>query len=55
MTLVLILVLANRRSLLREAANGLWARWLGGLSILAVAGVASAFVLLTVLGWFGVH
>ena len=29
MTLVLILVLANRRSLLGPAANGPWARWLG--------------------------
>jgi Mn2+/Fe2+ NRAMP family transporter len=54
MTLVLILVLANRRSLLGDAANGPWARWLGGLSIVAVA-VASVFVVLTVLGWFGVH
>jgi Mn2+/Fe2+ NRAMP family transporter len=53
MTLVLILVLANRRSLLGEAANGKWARWLGGVSILAVAAVASVFVVLTVLGWFG--
>jgi Mn2+/Fe2+ NRAMP family transporter len=53
MTLVLILVLANRRSLLGAAANGTWARWLGGISILSVAAVASVFVVLTVLGWFG--
>jgi Mn2+/Fe2+ NRAMP family transporter len=53
MTLVLILVLANRRSLLGAAANGPWARWLGGVSILSVAAVASVFVVLTVLGWFG--
>jgi Mn2+/Fe2+ NRAMP family transporter len=52
-TLILILVLANRRSLLGSAANGPVARWLGGLFILAVAGVASVFVVLTVLGWFG--
>ena len=54
MTLILILVLANRRSLLGAAANGPWARWLGGLSILSVAAVASVYVLLTVLGWFGI-
>jgi len=53
MTLILILVLANRRSLLGAAANGPWARWLGGISILSVAAVASVFVVLTVLGWFG--
>jgi Mn2+/Fe2+ NRAMP family transporter len=53
MTLVLILVLANRRSLLGTAANGPWARWLGGISILSVAAVASVFVVLTILGWFG--
>ena len=53
MTLVLILVLANRRSLLGAAANGTWARWLGGASILSVAAVATVFVVLTILGWFG--
>ncbi len=53
MTLILILVLANRRSLLGPAANGPWARWLGGASILSVAAVATVFVVLTVLGWFG--
>jgi Mn2+/Fe2+ NRAMP family transporter len=55
MTLVLILVLANRRSLLGAAANGPWARWVGGVSILSVAAVASVFVVLTVLGWFGLN
>ncbi len=54
MTLILILVLANRRSLLGPAANGRWARWLGGISIYTVAAVASVYVLLTVLGWFGI-
>jgi Mn2+/Fe2+ NRAMP family transporter len=54
MTLILILVLANRRSLLGPAANGPWARWLGGISIISVAVVASVFVALTVLGWFGI-
>ena len=53
MTLILILVLANRRSLLGSAANGPLARTLGGVCIVAVAVVASVYVLLTVLGWFG--
>jgi Mn2+/Fe2+ NRAMP family transporter len=53
-TLIFILVLANRRSLLGSAANGPVARWVGGIAVLAVAGVASVFVALTVLGWFGV-
>ncbi len=53
MTLILILILANRRSLLGSAANGPFARWAGGISIIAVAAVASVYVLLTVFGWFG--
>ncbi len=53
MTLILILVLANRRSLLGAAANGPVARWVGGLAIVSVAIVAGVYVLLTVLGWFG--
>ena len=53
MTLILILVLANRRSLLGSAANGPFARWVGGLAIVAVAVVAGVYVVLTVLGWFG--
>jgi Mn2+/Fe2+ NRAMP family transporter len=54
MTLILILILANRRSLLGDAANGTWARWLGGVSIVSVAAVASVYVVLTFLGWFGI-
>ena len=54
MTLILILVLANRRSLLGAAANGPVARWVGGLAIVAVALVASVYVVLTVLTWVGV-
>ena len=53
-TLVLILILANRRSLLGSSANGPFARTVGGLSIVAVAAVAAVYVVLTVLGWFGV-
>jgi len=54
MTLILILILANRRTLLGSAANGTWARWLGGISIISVALVASVYVILTILGWFGI-
>jgi Mn2+/Fe2+ NRAMP family transporter len=54
MTLILILVLANRRSLLGTAANGPFARTVGGLAIVSVAAVAAVYVVLTVLSWFGV-
>ncbi len=54
MTLILILVLANRRSLLGSAANGTFARWVGGACIVAVAGVASVYVVLTLLSWVGI-
>jgi Mn2+/Fe2+ NRAMP family transporter len=53
MTLILILILANRRSLLGSAANGTFSRTVGGLAIVAVAVVAAFYVVLTVLGWFG--
>ena len=53
-TLILILILATRRSLLGAAANGPWARWVGGITITAVAAVASVYVILTALGWFGI-
>jgi len=53
-TLVFILVLANRRSLLGAAANGRLARWVGGASVLAVAAVAAVYVGITVLGWLGI-
>ena len=52
-TLVLILVLANRRSLLGAAANGPLARSVGGICIVSVAAVAGFYVLLTILGWVG--
>ena len=41
MTLILILILANRRSLLGSASNGPVSRWVGGLAIVSVAAVAS--------------
>ena len=54
MTLILILILANRRSLLGSAANSPFARTVGGLAIISVAAVAAVYVVLTVLGWFGI-
>jgi Mn2+/Fe2+ NRAMP family transporter len=53
-TLILILILANRRSLLGSAANGPFARTVGGLAIVAVAAVAAVYVVLTALSWLGV-
>ena len=53
-TLMFILVLANRRSLLGNAANGLVGRLIGGLSVLSVAVLAGILVILSVLSWFGV-
>ncbi len=53
-TLLFILVLANRRSLLGSAANGPVARVLGAITVVTVGGFAAFLVLQTVLGWFGV-
>jgi Mn2+/Fe2+ NRAMP family transporter len=53
-TLVFILVLANRRSVLGAAANGKVARWLGGISVGAVGSFALILVGQSVLSWFGV-
>lgn len=52
-TLVFILVLANRRSLLGSAANGPLARWLGAITVTVVGAFAGLLVLQTVLGWIG--
>ena len=53
-TLVMILILANRRSLLGSNANGRWARWIGGISIVSVAAVAAFYVMQTLLGFVGI-
>jgi Mn2+/Fe2+ NRAMP family transporter len=53
-TLVFVLVLANRRSLLGKAANGLLARSVGLVTVVSVGGFALFLVGYTVLGWFGV-
>jgi Mn2+/Fe2+ NRAMP family transporter len=55
LTLGFVLVLANRRSVLGAAANGPVARWLGGASVVSVGGFAAVLVVLSVIGWFGVH
>jgi Mn2+/Fe2+ NRAMP family transporter len=53
-TLVFVLVLANRRSLLGAAANGKLARTVGLVTVVAVGGFASFLVGVSVLGWIGV-
>jgi Mn2+/Fe2+ NRAMP family transporter len=53
-TLLFILVLANRKSLLGSAANGPVARVLGAVTVLTVGGFAAFLVLQTVLSWFGI-
>ncbi len=52
--LTFILVLANRRSLLGDAANGPVFRVVATTSVLAVSAMAAIVVGQTVLGWFGV-
>ncbi len=53
-TLVFVLILANRRSLLGAAANGRLARTVGLITVLTVGAFASFLVAVTVLGWAGV-
>jgi Mn2+/Fe2+ NRAMP family transporter len=52
-TLVFVLVLANRRSLMGAAANGRLARPVGFLTVVFIGGFALVFVAITVAGWFG--
>jgi NRAMP (natural resistance-associated macrophage protein)-like metal ion transporter len=53
-TLVFVLVLANRRSLLGAAANGRLARSVGFVTVVTVGVFASFLVAVSVLGWVGV-
>jgi len=53
-TLVFILILANRRSLLGSAANGRLARTVGLATVILVGSFATFLVVSTVLGWIGV-
>ena len=50
-----ILILANRRSLLGDAANGRTFRAVAFTCICAVGTLSAVVFALTVLGWFGVH
>lgn len=52
--LVFILVLANRRSVLGDAANGPRFRVVATVSVVVVATLALVVVVQTALGWFGV-
>ncbi len=52
-TLVFVLVLANRRVLLGAAANGRLARSVGLVTVVVVGGFASLLVLVTLAGWLG--
>ena len=54
-TLVFVLLLANRRTLLGSAANGRLARTVGLVTVLVVGGFAAFLVLTTVAGWLGLH
>jgi Mn2+/Fe2+ NRAMP family transporter len=51
--LVFILILANRRSLLGDAANGPVFKVVAGVSVFGVAAMATTLVGQTVVGWFG--
>ena len=53
-TLVFVLILANRRSLLGAAANGKLARTVGLITVVVVGAFASFLVVVTILGWAGV-
>jgi Mn2+/Fe2+ NRAMP family transporter len=52
-TLVFVLILANRRTLLGSAANGRLARTVGFVTVLVVGAFASVLALITVGGWLG--
>jgi Mn2+/Fe2+ NRAMP family transporter len=52
--LTYVLVLANRRSLLGAAANGLIFRVIATACVVVIAIMATAVLGLTVAGWFGI-
>ena len=54
-TLLFVLILANRRALLGAAANGRLARTVGLATVIVVGSFATFLVLLTVGGWFGIN
>ncbi len=54
-TLVFVLLLANRKALLGAAANGRLARTVGLVTVIVVGGFAGFLVIVTVLGWLGLN
>ena len=54
-TLVFVLILANRRALLGKAANGRLARTVGLATVIVVGSFATFLVLLTLSGWLGLN
>jgi len=52
--LTFILVLASRRSVLGDAVNKPWFRMVATVCVVVIALLASAVVVQTILGWFGV-
>jgi Mn2+/Fe2+ NRAMP family transporter len=54
-TLVFVLLLANRKALLGAAANGRLARTVGLITVIVVGAFASFLVIVTVLGWLGLN
>jgi NRAMP (natural resistance-associated macrophage protein)-like metal ion transporter len=54
-TLVFVLLLANRKALLGAAANGRLARTVGLVTVIVVGGFAAFLVIVTVLGWLGLN
>ena len=52
-TLVFVLLLANRKALLGPAANGRLARTVGLVTVIVVGAFASLLVVITVAGWLG--
>ena len=53
--LVFILILANRRSLLGDAANGPVFRVVALICVIGVGSLSAVVFVLTVLGWFGIR
>jgi Mn2+/Fe2+ NRAMP family transporter len=54
-TLVFVLLLANRKALLGAAANGRLARTVGLITVIVVGAFASFLVVVTLLGWLGLN
>jgi Mn2+/Fe2+ NRAMP family transporter len=53
--LIFILILANRRSLLGQAANGPIFRLVATVSVVGVSAMSAIVVVQSVLPWIGIH